>query len=319
VTLLRVELRRFASRRAVVVMLLVAVLGVFGTAAGVLWNHQPLTDADRAQAAADAAASNEDPWIVTRVDRCVERSGDRERCEERWLVSPEEFLWQPQLALAAYDDWLVPMAAIVGALLMLVGATFIGADYSSGSLGTQLLFRPRRAHVWTAKATALGLAGAVFTAASLGLANLLMYAFARAWDRPVAAGIVTDMSMSVLRAAVLGGVLAVVGYAIALVTRHTAAALGLIAFYGIAAETLARVVWPGSERWLLSNHVFAYLGGDWTLESYGLCSDADYSSPEGCLPRLVHFTVEGASAYLGLLSLAAVAVSLLVFGRRDVA
>jgi len=318
-TLLRVELRRFLSRRAIVVMLLIALLGVFGTAAGVLWNHQPVTEADRAQAAADADANNTSPFVVKRFDRCVERTGDQERCESQWLLTADDFLWKPQLDLTSYDDWQIPMAGIVGALLLLVGATFIGADYSSGSLGNQLLFRPRRWQVWSAKAAALGLAGATFTALALGLANLTMYAFAQVWDRPIVAGVVEDISWSTARAALLGGVLAMVGYAIALVTRHTAAALGLIAFYGIAAETLARVVWPGSERWLLSNHVFAYLGGDWKLESYDLCTDADWSSPQGCTPEVLRFTMENGALYLGLLSAAAIAVSMLVFRRRDVA
>lgn len=318
-TLLRVELRRFASRRAIVVMLLVAILGVFGTTAGVLWNHQPVTEADRAQAAADAEANNADPFVVRRLDRCIERTGDQAGCESQWLLTADDYLWKPQLDLSSYDDWQIPMAGIVGALLLLIGATFVGADYSSGSLGNQLLFRPRRWQVWSAKAAALGLAGAVFTAVTIGLANLLMYSFARMWDRPILAGVASDIAWSTGRAALLGGVLAMVGYAIALVTRHTAAALGLIAFYGIAAETLARVVWPGSERWLLSNHVYAFLGGDWRLESYELCTDADWSSPDGCTPEVLRFTLENGALYLGLLSAAAIAVSMLVFGRRDVA
>ena len=146
------------------------------------------------------------------------------------------------------------MAAMLGALLVLVGATFVGADYSSGSLSNQLLFRPRRWQVWLAKSAALAVAGVVAAIVLIGSANLVIWGFAEAWDRPVDAETVENIVLAVGRSAFLCGMLAVVGFAIALITRHTAAALGLIALYGIAGETVARLVWPGSERWLLSNH-----------------------------------------------------------------
>ena len=36
-------------------------------------------------------------------------------------------------------------------LLVLVGTTFVGHDWNSGSMSNQLLFEPRRLRVWAAK------------------------------------------------------------------------------------------------------------------------------------------------------------------------
>ena len=49
---------------------------------------------------------------------------------------------------------------------MLVGTTFAGADWNSGSMSNQLLFEPRRSRVWLAKAAAV-LVLAVVTSAVL--------------------------------------------------------------------------------------------------------------------------------------------------------
>ena len=58
------------------------------------------------------------------------------------------------------------VVTILMGLLMLVGTTFAGADWNSGSMSNQLLFEPRRARVWLAKGGAV-LALALTTSAVL--------------------------------------------------------------------------------------------------------------------------------------------------------
>ena len=314
-----VELRRYFGRRAVVILLFVAALGTFGTAAGMLVNHDPVSENDRQRSIVLAEQQNSDPFTVKELDRCVERSGNRAQCEREWLVKPSEMLYEPQLNLRSFKEWLLPMTAIVAALLMLVGATFVGADFASGSLSNQLLFRPVRWQVWAAKVVALGVAGCVVGIVTIGAANAIIYGFARAWDRPLPAQAVEHLVVATGRSIALCALFGLVGFAIALVTRHTAAALGLIAFYGLAVETVTRLLWPNSEKWLLSNHVFAFVGGDWKLENYNLCSDTDFSSANGCAPTIFSFTGEFAAGYLIGLAAIVVLASLLVFRTRDVA
>ena len=104
-----------------------------------------------------------------------------------------------------------------------------------------------------------------------------------------------------------------VGYAIVVLARHTAAALGLIAVYALVIEAAVRAVWPGSERWLPSNHFIAWIQGKWKTEAYVDCGMGP------CRPLVTRFDLSSAFVYLGLMGLLVAAVSLLVFRRRDVA
>ncbi|MEJ7705780.1 MAG: hypothetical protein WKF82_00035 [Nocardioidaceae bacterium] len=91
------------------------------------------------------------------------------------------------------------MAGISAVLAVLIGATFIGADYASGSLGTQLLFESSRSKVWVAKALAVVLGAGAFGLISLGLANAAIYLMAKAWDRPMPEGLLGDYSTAIGR------------------------------------------------------------------------------------------------------------------------
>jgi ABC-2 type transport system permease protein len=243
----------------------------------------------------------------------VDRTGEAERCESRWLTQPENLLYRDLLRPAQFEDWVLPMIGPTAAVALLVGATFIGADIASGSIGTQLLFQPSRWKVWTAKVGALVLGTALFSGASLAVSNAAIWIFARAWDRPTPPGLLTHYSASLGRGVVLTAAAGLVGFGLVLIARHTAAALGVLALYGIAAETVLRAVWPGSERWLVSNHVAAFIGGAFHRDLYVSCTA---SAP--CRVDTLDFTMTFASAYLGLGLLVVAAASWLVFQRRDV-
>ena len=312
--LLGVELRRLFARRAVVVLMLLGTLAVACVAAGVLYNNRPVSAADVAQAQQEADRQNQDSYIQRSLDRCVQRSGDQLRCEDRFLAKPEYFLYRPQLRLADYRLWLVPMVAICAALALLVGATFVGGDFSSGSLGTQLLFQSNRWKLWAAKSAAVTLGAAVFTTVALTIANGAIWLFARSWDRPIPDGLLGHAPTAGGRGVVFSAAAGLGGFALVLIARHTAAALGLIALYGIAAEAVLRAVWPGSEHWLVSNHVVAFVGGTFKRVVYGSCDERGR-----CKDVIYRFTTGYSAVYLGLMLLVVLAASLVVFRRRDVA
>ena len=52
-------------------------------------------------------------------------------------------------------------------LMLLVGTTFAGHDWNTGSISNQLLFEPRRLRVWLAKLLAVGLVASALAAAVL--------------------------------------------------------------------------------------------------------------------------------------------------------
>lgn len=311
---LSVELRRLFSRRAVIVMMILGAVAVGAIAAGVLYENRPASAAELAQFQEQIDQQNQDPWIQKRVDRCVQRTGNVQRCQNQWLVSADNFYFRSELDPAQFKPWLIPMAGVVGALGLLIGATFVGADYISGSLGTQLLFEPNRLKVWSAKAGAAIVGVGLFSAVVLLLGSGAMWLFAKSWDRPFRPGLLGDYAAAGGRAGLLAAVAGLAGYALVMVTRHTAAVLGLLAVYGIAGEAVLRNVWPGSEKWLLSNHAFAWIGGDFKRAVYPDCSGTSL-----CTPQVFHFTQPFAATYLGLGVLAVTLASLLVFHRRDVA
>lgn len=310
--LFTVELRRFFSRRAVIVMMALGALAVGAIAAGALYNSRPVTGAELAQLQAQVDRANQDPWVQRHVDRCVEKTGATERCEQQWLMTTDNFGIRSQLQLAQFKSWLIPMAGVLAALGLLLGATFVGADYSSGSLGTQLLFQPNRLKVWSAKAAAVAIGVVVFSALSLAVANGAIVVVAKSWDRPFLAGLGGDWAAAAGRSVVLAAVAGVGGYALVILARHTAAALGVLALYGIAGEAVLRNVWTGSEKWLFSNSAFAWIGGDMTRQVF------PSNCYNGCQAQAFHFTPAFAATYMGLGLLAVALASLLVFRRRDV-
>lgn len=310
--LFKAELRRFVSRRAVVVLMLLGVLACGAIAAATLYSSRPLSEAERVQTQQMVDGANQTRFIQGRLAKCVEKTGDTPSCESKWLMSTNEMYIRPQLEPAEYQFWLIPMAGVVAAVSLLLGATFIGADFSSGSLGTQLLFEPSRLKVWSAKAAAVAVGVAGFAVLSLALANGTIFALAQSWDRPFRDGLAGDWFGAIGRAVVLAAVAGVGGYAVVVLARHTAAALGVLAVYGIAGEAVLRNVWPGSEKWLFSNSAFAWIGGDIKRRVY------PSNCYENCRPQVFHFTQEFAATYIGLGLLVVAAISLLVFRRRDV-
>jgi hypothetical protein len=312
--LVKVELTRLLSRRAVVIHMVLGALVVGAVVAGVLYDARPVSDAEQAAAVAETERYNSEPWMVRNVERCERRGTATEICEQRFHLEPDEFLYRAQLDVAdGFEDWTLAMTGVLAALALLIGSTFVGADYSSGSIGTQLVFQPGRSKMWSAKTAGLAIGLTGYAALILLAANGTLYATARAWDRPIPDGVVSDWTAASARGLFLVVAAGIGGYAIALLARHTAAALGLIAAYGVAGEAVARAISPGSERWLLSNHLIAWVGGDWKLERWDTCLGAD------CKPEIIPFTTLGAGTYLGLIALAAALASFAVFRRRDVA
>jgi len=148
--LLAVELDRFRSRRAIVLMLLGAVLlsaVLVGTA---LWDTRPVTDAERAEAQSQVATAEADPRLQREQAQCEEQPedffGPGATAEDCAGLSPrvEDFYPRTSLQLdRVVENRGTVQVVMVTALLVLCGATFAGGDWHTGSIANQLLFRPR--------------------------------------------------------------------------------------------------------------------------------------------------------------------------------
>jgi hypothetical protein len=238
---LRVELGRFRSRRAVVVILLVAAGLAALLAASAAYDTRPAGATERAAAEQllleqRASGQREYGECLRDPDAYLGPGSSAESCA---AVRPtiEWFLPRQDLDLGAELDGrgtvLLVLLAGAGAL---VGATFAGADWASGSITNQLLFHPRRPGLWLAKAISVtvgtAIAAALLLAAFWG--SLAALASTRGLGPPVdVRGLLVEASgrgVALVAAVTLGS------FALAMLVRHTGATLGLLFGYAVVSE-----------------------------------------------------------------------------------
>jgi ABC-2 type transport system permease protein len=323
VRLLRVELDRFRARRAIALMLVGAALLTALIAFTTIWETRPVSDADRARAEAQAAAQAREPYVEEELARCQQdpatflgpgsTSAD---CAEAILPRPEWFLFRSQLSLEEENrDSGLGVLVVVAAFMVIVGTTFAGADWASGSLSNQLLFEPRRTRVWLAKAAAVLLGALAATTVIVVAFWVALYLVADSRGLPTGATVQEAIRWTAGRGVVLAAAAAVGGYALTMLVRHTVGTLAVLFGYTVGGEILiASLPVEGIGRWSLANNVFAWLRG---RHEY-------FDASLRCQPGIDHceqsavLTLGDAGLYLGGLLLLASATSLLLFHRRDV-
>ena len=200
----------------------------------------------------------------------------------------------------------------------MIAASFIGAEYSSGSIANWLTFVPRRGRVfWSKLLTMIGFA-ALLGAFAAALVLFAAAVLARLYGSPIE-------SFAELGAMGGRGVLAVIGLTVlgfcaALVTRHTAGAIGVL--LGYAVLWFVRSGPLGSLAW-------AQRLTPWTPEAslaaivehgYAYSVPIEKVTPEGASVEWVEQTVSltHGAIYWSILITLVIIGSLLIFRRRDV-
>lgn len=325
-SLLRAELTRLRWRRAVLVLLVAAVAVPAVLLAAEAWNTRPITDSDRreAQAQIDEMIASSGPM----VEECLEhprqwglpKGATEEECASNVIgsVTVEDWIYRPPLEVSTVLEGTgLGVVFVLAMLAALVGTTFVGHDWASGSMSNQLLFEPRRIRVWAAKAIAVVLATAVTALLVLVAWWLGIVAVAGARDIAASAEVWSDVRSMVLRGVLVVAMAALVAYALTALFRSTVAALGLMFGTAVVGNLLvAAVIGPGAERWMLPTNVLAFVrngyeyyvgdGGYVECDEMGNCTGMETLS-------LTH-----AAVYLGTIVVVSVALSLWSFRRRDV-
>jgi hypothetical protein len=337
VNLVRAELDRLFTRRFTQVMLLVVAVMLVLVAAGVSAAvHKPSAQkvaAARAEAAADRAHDQQ----VS--DECQQYKKDPTAVND-----PSVTFW-PGIDCAQFtanprnlDDYLnvgfdlrgtgQTMFLLLGGVLALfgfaVGASYIGADWTSGALTGLLLWRPRRVPLLLGKlgSLLLGVAatGVVFSAAWFGAVWLI--ALTRGSTEGVTVGVVQSLLLTDARAVGLALAAAVLGFGIASLGRHTSAALGAAIGYLIVVEAGVRLVFTVAsagrpERWYLSSYVAAWLDKGQTYQDYGACHP-NLTRGSICEPLSWGISGQQGLAVIGTLAVCLVLVASYAFRIRDV-
>jgi ABC-2 type transport system permease protein len=310
--LLRSELVRFRSRRAVVLLLALGFVLAVVVTGTTLWQNRPFDERDREQAREVAAQQ---------VEECEQhpgwfgRKGKPETCVE--LVQeaeeqPENFVWRyPQDYDQLAQDLPLTLMASLLFVALLAGVTFIGADVASGALSNTLLFRPNRWQVWAAKLTAVMVWTAVVAAVTLtlclGALALTASSDPRTGMGPGDAGALVGRGVRALLV-VVGG--AAAGAAITTAVRSTVAAVGVAIGYLLIGEAVLRAVFTQSvEPFLASTRAVAFVRPDLRISTWDERTGLEQATVLHMWPS---------AALLGGALLVVCAACAVVFSRRDV-
>ncbi|GHJ58295.1 hypothetical protein NOK12_08140 [Nocardioides sp. OK12] len=328
--LVAVEATRLRWRRAVVLLLVAAVAVPALVLAATAWDTRPVSEAEQEQLLSERYAAKE-------VRRCGRDPGNylypapastdtalvEQACRAQVL---EWYGGRPTLRLDAEtrEGSVLGVVAVVSLLMLLVGTTFVGHDWSSGSMSNQLLFEPRRSRVWAAKAVVVTLTGLLVAGVVLAAYWAGLWALAGSRGLPVGEGVVGDGFELVARGTVLAAAAALGGYALTMLFRSTVATIGVLFAVSVLGGTLIGLLGSGggsTERWQPQLNLVAFVTNE--LRYYD-----ESSLPEECFSRRGGrglecdgervLTATDGGAYLGVLLLGAGAVSLVSYRRRDV-
>jgi ABC-type transport system involved in multi-copper enzyme maturation permease subunit len=323
-SLLRSEAHRFRSRRFIQVVLALAVAGwvVFTGIALTQYGNPGAEEIDRAeqQIAADIergeqyrqeCLATEVPADTTPEDFCGTPQ-TREDYELDWYLDKAPF----DFASAGFDGALA-FAGIGAVIAALVGATWIGAEWSHRSLVALLFWVPRRMQVMAAKLVVLvgaaALIGVVAQAGWLGMSAILRAFVGR--DVTLPDGFWSDLLQTQARGVLLTVVAALVAFGLTNLVRNTGAALGIAFVYLVVVENVVRAFRPLWQPWLLSSNAVALVqNGGSTITVYGDQPDAT-GMVETTEYYLGHLQ---AGVFLGVLTLVVVAIGAVLFAKRDI-
>jgi ABC-2 type transport system permease protein len=317
--LVAAELRRLASRRMswVAVLLLLLGVGLFQLAV----NDQvaPPSAAEVAQNQQYFNEAHKD-WQANHTQyekECVDSGQSAEECDY-----PEPTAADYGLAPSSFADVAgsaVSLSAFLALLASyLVSASAIGAEYTTGAIANWLTFVPQRLRVYASKLVAVILASAALGA----LVNFGMFGLAALITRLHGGALAGAGQVAATggRAVVLAVLAGVIGFCLALVTRHTVAAVGLVLGYLVVAfvvQGLASFVaaFQGVPPWMPDQNLIAFL-------QHGSSYSVGVQTPtaEGIQYDQIekHISFTHSAVYWAVVFVVTVVGSALIFRRRDV-
>ena len=319
--------QRFTARRFIRVLLGLALLGVFAVLAITLTQFGSTTPERLAEAR-------------DRVQQTVSvQEGFRQQCladpGRPADVDPDAYCGPPlQAADLRVEDFLDPQpfplaaagpngavgfSAAAAVLAFLLGATFVGAEWSSRSIVALLFWETRRTRVMAAKLLVVAgaglLLGALAQLAWLGIAGLLQAVAGDGAALPD--GFWPELLALQGRGVLLTVLAGLLGFGLTNLVRNTGATLGLGFVYFAVVETAVRVVRPAWQPWLLTNNAAGLvLPGGVPLYTYVEKIDAQGN----LVSESVEYLLGNLQAGIYLLAVTAVltVVGVVLFARRDV-
>jgi hypothetical protein len=328
VSLYTAETRRLVKRRFTKIFVIGAVLALIAIGVGMFATNHKVAGAQIAAARAKATANYQQAQRGYAQEKA--RCGTDETSPDcQGLVEPTPDNFDPQWYLPAtfefrgsFPDLVTTLAALLAVVGFVVGASYVGAEWSSGGMMNLLLWRPQRVRVLATKLGALlgGMTAltvalmAVWTAAFVGIAHL------RGTMAGMTSGAWQSIGIMEARGLVLVLVVTAIGFGLASIGRHTAmamgVAIGLVVVFQFGLGTvlsLAKVKFP--EAYLLPYWAIAWMKKTLEIQDNNSC---DFSATNGCQPDTLTITWQMAGALLAVSFVAIVGAALWTVRRRDV-
>ena len=325
--LTKVELRRLFSRRLTSVAILGALVIVGLMLFGTFQQAKPLSGPELTQQRAqfDQARKEFDVNGQQQVQDCLTQQADAKKADPKADFSCSQL--EPKLANyfkpQAKFALIMPSTLLAGSYLLtfvgfVIGASFVAAEFSSGSIASWLTFEPRRMRVYASKLAAAGLGLVPVTVALLGLLTAGVWLIVHYFNPTggTTAKVWVDLGQMGARSLTLALAATVAGAAMGVLLRRTVAVLAIAVGYLVLVEGVFVQALQGARPWLLQLNVNAWLqhGAGYFIQ---VCK-TDAQGGYGCQGVEKVLSFAHGTSYLGLLVVMAVGMAAVVFRRRDV-
>jgi ABC-2 type transport system permease protein len=336
-SLYRTELRRLAKRRVTRVMLGLLALTMVGIVLALGASSQRIGPEQlaAAQATADdhyeqnrrehertvqecrAAEARGEEDVVARYgpDCGADFAPKREDFSADWFL-PYQFNFRLEFA-----GMLTIFVGLMGAFAFMVGASFVGAEWSSGGMANLLLWRPERATVLGAKLGALltALTGLAVGLGALWTGGIWLVAEIAGTTDGMTTGAWTSFALTGARLLGLVLVAGAVAFGLASLGRHTATAFGVLVAVLVVGEVGLHILldevgaaFPG--RFLPSTYLLAWMEKSWLLVDFSSCGP----SAGVCRPAEYLVTWQQSGALFAVVAALVLGAAFWAIRRRDV-
>ncbi|MDG4791462.1 ABC transporter permease subunit [Micromonospora sp. WMMD1102] len=331
------ELRRLGKRRFIRYLTLAGLLVLVAVAVGMFFTNQKV--GPEQVAAANRAAEREYQQNVAMTER---HRQDCERAKAAGGTSPEGFpddcsVIQPPPRDVFRAEWHMPatfefreefaatvttLTAVLALVAFVGGASFVGAEWSTGGMMNLLLWRPQRIRVLLTKLAALlsALFGVTVLTAAAWTAAFWATGSLRGNTAGMTSGAWQSFGLTGLRGLVLVLVAGTLGFGLASLGRHTALALGgvlgvmVVGQFGLGiVMAMAQVKFI--ESWLLPTYLLAWMDKKVTLQNWDACQ-ASYTGD--CQALTKDITWQDSSVLLAVGLVVVLGGAIWSIRRRDI-
>ncbi|MGC4772745.1 ABC transporter permease subunit [Micromonospora sp. DT44] len=336
-SLYRTELRRLVKRRFTRYMTLLGLLVLAAVVVGVFFTNQKIDAGQLAKAErqADQQYQEQVRWSEQERVNCEQAkkagtSSDGRYPDDCSVITPppreeikaEWFLPSTFNFRKTFDETLVPFAAILALVGFVIGASFIGAEWSTGGMMNLLLWRPKRLTVLFTKLAALltGILAVTLPAAVLWFAGFWAVASFRGSTEKMTSGAWQSFALTGLRGVALVLVITTIGFALASLGRHTAMALGGVVALMVVGQfglgiLLSMASVKFAEAWLLPTYALAWMTKTVTLENWQSCNATYFGE---CKPETMDITWQQSSAIFSVGLVVVLGAAIWAMRRRDI-